>query len=198
MLKKDSISDEGLLQMFNNRDEKALVLIYEKYWEIMFVAANNIIKDKAICEDLIQDVFVVLWSKRDTIYIKKSIKSYLYTSTVYKVYSYLRKNKNFITEEFLLEYNNKSKRLNPEGELIYKELVAHLDAVVETLTPKCKIVYKLSREDQLSHKEIAEKLSISQRTVESHISNALKVIRASLGNTQLLMILFILIKRKFH
>jgi len=198
MLNKDSISDEGLLQMFNNRDEKALVLIYEKYWEIMFVAANNIIKDKAICEDLIQDVFVVLWSKRDTIYIKKSIKSYLYTSTVYKVYSYLRKNKNFITEEFLLEYNNKSKRLNPEGELIYKELVAHLDAVVETLTPKCKIVYKLSREDQLSHKEIAEKLSISQRTVESHISNALKVIRASLGNTQLLMILFILIKRKFH
>jgi len=198
MLKKDSISDEGLLQMFNNRDEKALVLIYEKYWEIMFVAANNIIKDKAICEDLIQDVFVVLWTKRDTIYIKKSIKSYLYTSTVYKVYSYLRKNKNFITEEFLLEYNNKSKRLNPEGELIYKELVAHLDAVVETLTPKCKIVYKLSREDQLSHKEIAEKLSISQRTVESHISNALKVIRASLGNTQLLMILFILIKRKFH
>jgi len=198
MLNKDSISDEGLLQMFNNRDEKALALIYEKYWEIMFVAANNIIKDKAICEDLIQDVFVVLWSKRDTIYIKKSIKSYLYTSTVYKVYSYLRKNKNFITEEFLLEYNNKSKRLNPEGELIYKELVAHLDAVVETLTPKCKIVYKLSREDQLSHKEIAEKLSISQRTVESHISNALKVIRASLGNTQLLMILFILIKRKFH
>jgi len=198
MLKKDSISDEGLLQMFNNCDEKALALIYEKYWEIMFVAANNIIKDKAICEDLIQDVFVVLWSKRDTIYIKKSIKSYLYTSTVYKVYSYLRKNKNFITEEFLLEYNNKSVRLNPEGELIYKELVAHLDAIVETLTPKCKIVYKLSREGQLSHKEIAEKLSISQRTVESHISNALKVIRASLGNTQLLMILFILIKRKFQ
>ena len=69
----------------------------------------------------------------------------------------------------------------PETKLMHKELVEQINAIVETLPKKCRKVYKLSRQEQLSHKEIAERLEISTKTVENHITNALRIIRATLG-----------------
>src|SRR5690606_30622305 len=70
---------------------------------------------------------------------------------------------------------------SPHYTLEYKELISQITSIVETLPDKCKEVYKLSREEQLSHKEIADRLSISTKTVENHLTKALRVLRTSLG-----------------
>ncbi|MFC3335567.1 RNA polymerase sigma factor [Flavobacterium palustre] len=174
-------TDVELVERLQNNEEGALTIIYKEYWEIMFLAAYNLVKDRSVCEDIVQEVFISLWQRRDKIQIKVSLKSYLYTSTVYKVYDHFNKNKKMAKDELFDNFENKIETSNPETKLMHQELISYLDTIVDSLPDKCKEVYKLSRENMLSNKEIAEQLNISQRTVEGHISKALKILKESLG-----------------
>jgi len=181
MTSNRKITDKELVKRLHNNDEAALSIIYKEHWEIMYLAAYNLVKNKAISEDIVQDVFVSFWQKRSIIEIKVSIRSYLYTSTTYKVYDYFRKNKKMIKEELFDHFDKKIQVSNPETKLMHKELVGCLDSLINQLPPKCKEVFKLSREEQLTNQEIAERLNISKRTVEGHITKALILLRNSLG-----------------
>jgi len=174
-------TDVELVERLQNNEEGALTIIYKEYWEIMFLAAYNLVKDRSVCEDIVQEVFISLWQRREKLQIKVSLKSYLYTSTVYKVYDHFNKNKKMAKDELFDNFENKIETSNPETKLMHQELIHYLDSIIETLPDKCKEVYKLSRENMLSNKEIAEQLNISQRTVEGHISKALKILKESLG-----------------
>ena len=174
-------NDLDLVKRLQQNEEEALTIIYKEYWEIMYVAAYNLVKDKSVCEDIVQEVFISLWQRREKLQIKTSLKSYLYTSTVYKVYDHFSKNKKMLKDELFDNFENKIEASNPETKLMHEELIHHLDAIVDSLPDKCREVYKLSRENMLSNKEIAEQLNISQRTVEGHISKALKILKESLG-----------------
>lgn len=174
-------TDVDLVERLQNNEEGALTIIYKQYWEIMYLAAYNLVKDRSVCEDIVQEVFISLWQRREKLQIKVSLKSYLYTSTVYKVYDHFNKNKKMPKDELFDNFENKIETSNPETKLMHQELIYHLDSIVDTLPEKCKEVYKLSRENMLSNKEIAEQLNISQRTVEGHISKALKILKESLG-----------------
>lgn len=174
-------TDMDLVKRLQDNEEEALTIIYNKYWEVMYLAAYNLVKDRSVCEDIVQEVFISLWQRREKIQIKVSLKSYLYTSTVYKVYDHFNKNKKMIKDELFDGFENKIENSNPETKLMHQELISYLDTIVDSLPDKCKEVYKLSRENMLSNKEIAEQLNISQRTVEGHISKALKILKESLG-----------------
>lgn len=174
-------SEKDLIVSLNKGDANALTLIYKKYWEMMYLAAFNVVKNEQISEDIVQDVFVKLWDKRTELKINTSLKSYLYTSTVYKVYDYFRKNKNRVTVELPENIFEAHQNLSPETKILYDELVVHLESIIDSLPSKCKTVFLLSRNEQLTNKEIAEKLNISQRTVEGHITKALSIIRNGLG-----------------
>ncbi|GEL09663.1 RNA polymerase sigma-70 factor, ECF subfamily [Flavobacterium glycines] len=174
-------TDIDLVKRLQENEEEALTIIYNKYWEVMYLAAYNLVKDRSVCEDIVQEVFISLWQRREKIQIKVSLKSYLYTSTVYKVYDHFNKNKKMIKDELFDGFENKIENSNPETKLMHQELISYLDTIVDSLPDKCKEVYKLSRENMLSNKEIAEQLNISQRTVEGHISKALKILKESLG-----------------
>ena len=174
-------NDLDLVKRLQQNEEEALTIIYKEYWQIMYMAAYNLIKDSSVCEDIVQEVFISLWQRREKLQIKTSLKSYLYTSTVYKVYDHFSKNKKILKDELFDNFENKIEASNPETKLMHEELIRHLDAIVDSLPDKCREVYKLSRENMLSNKEIAEQLNISQRTVEGHISKALKILKESLG-----------------
>ena len=174
-------NDIDLVKCLQENEEQALTIIYKEYWEIMYVAAYNLVKDRSVCEDIVQEVFISLWQRRAKLQIKTSLKSYLYTSTVYKVYDHFSKNKKMLKDELFDNFENKIETSNPETKLMHEELIHLLDSIIDTLPDKCKEVYKLSRENMLSNKEIAEQLNISQRTVEGHISKALKILKESLG-----------------
>ncbi|WP_067149778.1 RNA polymerase sigma factor [Pseudotamlana agarivorans] len=191
-----SQNDDYLIQLLHDGDELALSLIYKEYWEVMYVAAYNLVKNKEISEDIVQDVFVNLWNKRDKLLVKTSLKSYLYTSTIYKVYDFFRKNKNMIEVELVTNFNEKIQALTPETQLMHKELIQHVESVIDALPEKCKEVFRLSREEGLSNKAIAAQLNISLRTVEGHISKALRFLRMSLSVSLSIDFIFFLIKNK--
>lgn len=173
--------DLDILERLKNDEKHALTELYNHYWEPLFISSYNLLKDKELCEEIIQDVFIDFWKNRKSLQIKISLKAYLYACTRYKVFAQFRKKK-IIRVELFDDIKKRFHYATPETKIMHKELVEQIANIVETLPKKCQNVYKLSREEQLSHKEIAQKLNISTKTVENHITIALKTLRKSLGH----------------
>ncbi|MRX68357.1 RNA polymerase sigma-70 factor [Flavobacterium resistens] len=178
-----SNQDKTLIDRLRSGDESALTELYNAFWQALFVSAYNVIKDKELCEDIIQDIFLNIWTNREKLEIHISLKGYMYACARYQVFNHLRKNKDKIHVELFDDLEKRFQYTTPETQLMHEELVQQLHLIVETLPEKCQAVYKLSREEQLSHKEIAERLNISTKTVENHITKALQTIRLSMGST---------------
>lgn len=173
-------SDEAaLLLQLKRGDENALDVIYRKYWEGLFFYSYHLLKDKHACEDVIQDLFVRLWENREQLDVRLSLKAYLYASCRYALYKLIKKEQ--VREDI---FDAIYERLHTEtayGNLEHKELVQQINVIVNGLPPKCREVYELSRKENLSYKEIGERLGISVKTVENHINRALKELKQSLG-----------------
>lgn len=187
-----SNTDTVLINRLREGDKLALTELYNTYWQLLFISAYNIIKDKELCEDIIQDVFMNIWHSREKLEINISLKGYLYACIRYQVFNQFRKNKDKIHVEFFNDLDKRFQYTTPETEMMHNELVQQINTIVETLPEKCQLVYKLSREEQLTHKEIALRLNISVKTVENHITKALQAIRLSMGTAaSLAMVLWI-------
>lgn len=176
-------TDTVLINRLREGDTLALTELYNTYWQLLFMSAYNIIKDKELCEDIIQDIFMNIWHNREKLEINISLKGYLYACARYQVFNQFRKNKDKIHVEFFNDLDKRFQYATPETEMMHNELVHQINTIVETLPEKCQLVYILSREEQLSHKEIAGRLNISVKTVENHITKALQTIRLSIGST---------------
>jgi RNA polymerase sigma-70 factor (ECF subfamily) len=175
--------DTVLVDRLRNGDNEALTELYNSYWQMLFVSSYNVLKNKELCEDIIQDIFMNIWHNREKLEIKISLKGYLYACARYQVFNQFRKNKDKIHVEFFDDIDKRFQHATPETEMMQKELVQQINSIIETLPEKCQMVYKLSREEHLSHKLIAEHLNISTKTVENHISKALQIIRLSMGSS---------------
>lgn len=172
-------NDEPLLSRLRESDQNALQEIYLRYWKALFISAYNILKDKNACEDILQDVFLHLWHNRSSLLIHSSLQAYLYTAVRFQVLKTLR---NSARRDILLhQFEASPTPVSPAENLEEKEILENIRTVVESLPPKCRRIYQLSREQFLSHKEIAAKLKISEKTVENQLSIALKKIRKALG-----------------
>lgn len=170
--------------------------IFLKYYSPLCLYALRYVKDTNIAEDIVQDVFTAVWQKREEIDFDLPIKPLLYKYTHNKTLDYL-KSSNFNTER-LDEYvgytalDNYVRDLvanQIEDDLNVKELNEEIQQCIENLPDQCKKVYRLSRIDNLKNKEIAEKLDISIKTVEKHISKALCEMREHLNKKGLLPVL---------
>ncbi|WP_165688791.1 RNA polymerase sigma factor [Flavobacterium sp. A45] len=175
--------DTVIINRLRNGDKQALTELYNEFWQLLFVSSYNVIKDKELCEDIIQDIFMNIWNNREKLEINISLKGYLYACARYQVFNQFKKNKNKVHVEFLDDLDKRFQHSTPETQMMHEELVQQISSIIETLPEKCQLVYKLSRDEQLSHKEIAARLDISTKTVENHITKALQVIRLSMGST---------------
>ncbi len=172
-------NDKELVNLLQDGNTLALSIIYRKYWDQLFSSAYHVLQDQQACEDIIQELFINLWNKRDQIEIKVSLKAYLFASIRYEVYRQVRYGK--VREELFEGIQERLHSPSECGKLEYKELLSQINSIVDALPTKCKAVYKLSREEQLSHKEIASQLDITPKTVENHLNKALRQLRISLG-----------------
>lgn len=186
-------NEKELLEQLAQSDERALDVIYRHYWEWLFLCSFNILKDKQVCEDIIQDVFANLWTNREKLNISISLRAYLFASCRYALFKVIRKAK--VHEDVFTGLADRLQANTTYGALEHKELMTKVNAIIEGLPPKCRDVYKLSRHEQLSHKEIAERLNISVKTAENHINRALRELKNSLsGLISLELLLFLLRK----
>lgn len=184
----EPLVEQDLLRRLAEGDQTALTAIYQHYWQALFIAAYNVVKDKKTCEDIIQEIFLQLWLKRETLEIRESLKGYLMAATRYQVFRCIRK-----AAEQKRVFNRLAARPEPqnaEPALFQKELKRQVDQVVAVLPEKCRIIYKMSREEYLSHKEISERLQISPKTVENQLTIALRRLRHSLEGFLMLILTY--------
>jgi RNA polymerase sigma-70 factor (family 1) len=188
-----TLSDHEWLALLREGDHAALTAIYKRYWQPLYRSAYNLLKDRQACEDIIQEIFVKVWNNRETIEISLSLKAYLYAAMRYEVYRQIRYGT--VREDIFDTLHERLQTPSAHGQLEHKELLAQVNSIVAALPEKCREVYRLSREEQLSHKEIAEKLNISTKTVENHMTKALGHLRASLSSALTLEIICYLLKK---
>lgn len=191
-MKATSCSDLELIKQLHLGSEAALASMFHKYWQPLFVAAFNVLKDKDACEDIIQEIFVTIWDRHEELEIRSSLKAYLFSSMRYEVYRQIKAGN--VREDIFDQIYLRLQAPIPDDNIEYKELLAKVNAIVDALPVRCREVYQLSREEQLSHKEIAERLQISPKTVENHITKALHHLRISLGGMATMQFLCLLIE----
>lgn len=181
-----NISDEVLLNRFSKGEETAFDLIFKRYSTVLYASAYNLFRNKQTCEDMVQELFIDLWEKRHNLEIR-SLKSYLFVSIKNKALMAIRSGKVLISDDVLSELCAK---YETDQYIIAKELANLLNLSIDKLPKKCQTVFKLSRIENLSNREIAERLNISIKTVENHMTIALSRLKTSSLEYLIITILF--------
>ncbi|WP_259065156.1 RNA polymerase sigma factor [Mucilaginibacter sp. X4EP1] len=183
-------SEEEIIQKLKNDDGNAIDMLYELHWRFLFQFAYNVLKDKETCEDILQELFIRIWQNRQQLVITTSLRSYLKAAVRYEVYRKVRFIKKF--EPIVDQMIERIGGITYQENLEYTELQNRINIIVDMLPSKCKDVYRMSRNEQLSHKEIAGKLNISTKTVRNHITHALRHLRVSVNHYMILLTIFLL------
>jgi RNA polymerase sigma-70 factor (family 1) len=171
------ITDEGLLKAVCNDDQTAFKELFRRYWAKLYIYAFNVLHDKDVCEDIIQQVFYDLWNRRSELNVETA-SAYLYQAVKHQIYNqYRRKKFDSLQPEQLLDYISENK---VEQTIEYKELHSRVEKLICELPEQRRIIFMMSRNEELSNKEIAGQLNLSVQTVKNQISAALKFIRNSL------------------
>ena len=161
-------------------DENAFTEIYYRYWKLLFSVAGNKLENLTDAEEAVQDVFADLWKRRLDINITHSLKAFLAGAVKFRIYSIMadcQRRKNNLRS---LYRKNPSVSLSAEEAYNLKHLEEQLIKASTNLPDRCRLVYQLSREAGYSNKQIAQTLRISEKTVETQITRALKYLRTAL------------------
>lgn len=166
--------------------------IYNHYSRKLYGFVVRYIKVEADAEEIVQDVFLKIWKTRGNIDIHSSFESFLFTVAYNTTISLLRKRAN---EKKYLEHLYKKFIIDKPPDLVdeihFNELDNKVNSLLDKLTPRQKEVYQLSRNEGLSHNEIAKKLNISTNTVKHHLVAALTFLRSNIDNGLIINVLFI-------
>lgn len=186
-----TLTDNELVSLLKTGDELALSCIYLRYWDKLLAVATNRLDNQAEAEEIVQDIFINIWDRRKEIELRHSLGTYLAVAVKYRVINLMDKqHRQRLREESTLL--NIAHSISPEELVLEKELMARLETCILQLPEKCRLVYRMSREDGKTYKQIAEALNISESTVEKHIIKALKGIRSQISTTSAFTVICLL------
>lgn len=183
-----SEDDKRIVQLLKKDNERGLDEIFHLYFNRLFHFALGFVKDKEEAREIVHDAIFRLWQKRHQLNNETSVLGYLIIVVRNLSLNYLRQFRNYkklsfsnadLENELYLNYKILSNQV--WDHLLTEEINLVLEAAVNSLTEKCRKVFELSRYQELSNAEIADKLRISVKTVEGHITEALKQIRVHLS-----------------
>jgi RNA polymerase sigma-70 factor, ECF subfamily len=175
------LTEHKLVIRLINSDEDAFCELYSIYKNRLIYFAMKFVKSREFAEDVFHDAFAVVWQSRKFINPEASFSSFLYTIVRNRVLNIIRdmeseqRFKDFILEQSV-DYTNITRE-----SVLANDLMNVLSKAMEKLTPRQREIFEMSRNKQMSHKEIAESLGVSVNTVQEHISASLKVIRGYLS-----------------
>jgi RNA polymerase sigma-70 factor (ECF subfamily) len=170
------VSDKELCDSLKDDDRSSFKEIYKRYRSKLDFFVYRIINDKEVCEEIIQEVFIDLWAKRKEKEIE-NLSAYLYKAVRFQTYNQFRKKK--IINEHIEEFDDFIAQYRIEEQIEYKDIYNHVNTLISQLPQQRRIIFQLSRDEELSNREIAIKLNISEQTVKNQINHALKFIRNS-------------------
>jgi RNA polymerase sigma-70 factor (ECF subfamily) len=170
-------TDKELLERIARKDGRALGLLHMRYYESLCNTAYKKVGDELTVEEIVQDVFVVLWEKASQLDFDGDVKNYLFATLRNKVLYEIRSRIAKMNLVALYEPVPEIYLTDASHLLQAKELEQRIHSIIEELSPQSREAFKLSRFEQMSYKMIAERMDISVTTVEKHISKALSVLR---------------------
>ena len=159
--------------------------VYVEFFDVLFALGVQYTSDASVAESIVQDVFLKLWEVKENLLPQTNIRNFLYTLTKNICLNHLRSQKTVwkhLNQVKQYEYDYAIESLNRIGDsyLEFKELADKVDQAIGKLPDDLKIIFSLSRFEDLKYREIAEKLNISEKTVEAKMTKALKLLRKEL------------------
>lgn len=176
-------ADKKIITAIKNSDIKAYEKLFRSLYPALCGYALKLLKSKELAEETVQEVFYLLWKKRNQLTIERSLKSYLYKAVHNKALHIISHQQ---VEHKYLEYLSwqEQNELTPEQAMNISEIYALYKKTLNDLPDRCRNIFYLSRNKGLKYREIAEKLAISVKTVEANMGKALKAFKQSLADYQ--------------
>lgn len=176
------LPDGELLGLVRNDSMEAFEELYNRYWKSLYSFAYKRVRSKEISEEIVQEFLANLWAGRKTLVIKTSFEGYIYTAVRNLVFNYIaketrRKAYSHFVQLFKVDTDNST-----EETINTRDLQQNIEKGLNDLPEKCRSVFELSRRENKSNKEIALELGISEKTVESHLTKAIKRLRVTLNS----------------
>ena len=168
---------DDLIGRLKQNDKEAFNLLFYMYAEKLFKFSLTFFNEAAEAEEIVQEVFLKIWLKRKKITNPSTFNAYIYTMAKNMIFNNLKKNVYRKKYNSYLYANHNTHQNDTENEVIYEETKQRIEQALNKLPKKRKEVFILSRQEGLKNKEIAEKLDISIKTVETHMSLSLKYLR---------------------
>ncbi|HEY0177757.1 MAG TPA: RNA polymerase sigma-70 factor [Pedobacter sp.] len=180
MAEYGTYTDEQLTLLLKTGNKAAFTEIYNRYWPLLFLHVRRMLSDDELAQDVVQELFTRIWNKAEGLEFTTSLSAYLYSSVRNRVFNVIKHEK--IKESSLLDIAKfmEEGTLLADERLRYQELVNVIEAEITKMPEKMREIFELSRKDNLSHKEIAARLGISEHTVRKQVQRALKNLRHKL------------------
>lgn len=182
MSNPSSITEQELLAATKRGEQWALNQLFNRHYTLLLSDVYRLIRDEDTCKDIAQEVFVELWNKRESLDIHTSLRAYLRRAAVNRALNHIKTSRRTVLDDDAQnwaetgEYPEETLEIHDQAENREHVLRQAIDALPE----KCRLVFSLSRFDNMSHKEIAEKLGISVKTIENQITKAMKSLRETM------------------
>lgn len=169
--------DNDLFNSVKCGDKDAFTTLYNRFWPLLFSHAYRMLRDEDDATDVIQEIFVTIWTKAEEINIAGNLSGYLYGATRNKVLDKINKNKN--RDKYINSLTSFIERgeLSTDEHINTRELASIIEKEIANLPEKMRITFELSRKKHLSYKEIAKITQTSEGTVKKQIYNALKILK---------------------
>jgi RNA polymerase sigma-70 factor, ECF subfamily len=182
--------DRSLVEALKNNDHSAFDTLFRKYVERLYTFALSLTKDKFIAEEIVQIVFLKIWEKRQKIDEHFSFKSFIFSIAYNETITWIRKNKS--EQRKVLSFSHQLNIASNETEIKieFRNLESISNKLIESMPEKRQQIFKLSREQGFSNREIAEKLNISIKTVENQMTSALRFLKENLSNNTIIGMLY--------
>lgn len=192
MVKTSTQSDQYLVELLRANDSEAFSILYDKYWDKLYSIAFNRLQDRFEAEEVVQDIYTRLWKNREKLVIETEFSRYLSGAVKLEIINRLAKRARVL--ERVGQVAQRMYLVNDydiHDRIDLQRLLNDVDQTIQALPKKCRIVFVMSRKEHLSHGAIAERLQISEKTVQKHITFALRTLREKYANLfYLLLFLF--------
>ena len=183
-------TDEELINLLKQDDQHAFEVLYNRYWKRMLIKAYALLGSEIDAEEVVQSTFINIWQRRERLQLKFSFHTYLASAVKYEVMALLAKKNRYKLVDIEEAFGTETEDNSTLEYLEFADLSLHIETTIQALPEKCRLVYRMSREQSLSEKQIAEILVISPKTVQAHMTKALKTLRISLRGLYLSLFLF--------
>lgn len=179
-------TDQELVMLMKHGDHTAFGEIYNSYWSKMLAIAYNHTRDKSAAQEIVQELFVGVWNRREQLEVG-NLQHYLATAVKFSVYKQIERERRRREIEQRV-FGSTQPEEEPE-KIEARFLQEYISGQVEQLPEKCRMVFNYSRVQHLSIPEIAEKMGISEKTVEGHLTKGLKTLKVNLKDSGILILL---------